>query len=40
MFITYIMGQTYWSSNGEHAAWRCCELVEGEYERLQQEGIL
>lgn len=39
-FNTYIMGQTYWSSNGEHAAWKYCKLAKEEYERLQKEGIL
>lgn len=39
-FSTYIAGQTSWSSEGEHGRWKYCKLAEGEYERLQNKGIL
>lgn len=39
-FRTYIAGQTSWTSEGEHSKWKYCKLAEGEYERLQNEGIL
>lgn len=39
-FYTYVAGQTSWSSEGEHGRWKYCKLAEGEYERLQNEGIL
>lgn len=39
-FYTYIAGLTSWSAEGEHGKWKYCKLAEGEYERLQDEGIL
>ena len=39
-FYTYVAGLTSWSAEGEHSKWKYCKLAEGEYERLQDEGIL
>ena len=39
-FSTYLSGQTCWSSEGKYRKWKYCELAEGEYERLKEEGIL